>query len=298
MNIYQKNGHSEITQEKRQLVASRIPANDLTRVIKSKAPWNEWQRVTTWREGRLEELHLPPANAEVLEGVKWGRFDAFFTPAFWVVRAWVDGENSELVNYSIGRSLREEVAACLLGGHGMKAEIGVTAFKRLQDRELLTGMSDEAEIEQALKEPFVLGRRSVKYRFPHTKAGFVAAAMRRLNNEQAPTTSGRELRNWLLSFRGIGPKTASWIARNTLGADDIAILDIHILRAGLLMGLFSPKQSVQRDYFNMEALLIDFAEIVGVKLSRFDSMIWCYMRQLNWMALEALSSLGLNTDRA
>jgi hypothetical protein len=80
-----------------------------------------------------------------------------------VVRSWIDGENSELIRYSIGRSLREEVAACLLGGHGMKAEIGVAAFRRLQDRGLLTGVSDEREIELALMEPFVIQGRSVRY---------------------------------------------------------------------------------------------------------------------------------------
>jgi thermostable 8-oxoguanine DNA glycosylase len=293
MNTYQKNGYSELTPEKRRVIAPRIPANYLTPVTKPKAASNEWQRVTTWREDRLEELLLPPPNVEVLEDVQWGRFDAFFTPAFWVARVWIDGENSEFINYSIGRSLREEVAACLLGGHGMRAEIGVAAFRRLQDRELLTGMSNQGEIEQALREPFVVQGRSVKYRFPHTKSGFVAGAMRRLNDERPPTSSGKELRNWLLTFRGVGPKTASWVARNSLGSDDVAILDIHIVRAGLLMGLFSPRHSVQKDYFDMEALLIHFAESVGVKLSKFDSMIWCYMRQLNSITEGALRSKGI-----
>jgi endonuclease III len=41
-----------------------------------------------------------------------------------------------------------------------------------------------------------------------------------------------------MSLPGIGPKTASWIARNWLDADDVAILDIHIMRVGQVIGLF------------------------------------------------------------
>jgi N-glycosylase/DNA lyase len=255
------------------------------------------QWVTTCRGGSIEKLQLPAVDVEIVPGVRWGRFDEFFTPAFWVSRSWIDGENSELMNYSIGRSLREEVAACLLGGHGMPAEVGLAAFNRLRDRGLLHG-AKEAEIEKALIEPVKIRGRSVRYRFPRTKAGFLSAAMQRLNDEEPPTRSGRELRAWLLNFHGIGPKTASWITRNTLGADDVAILDIHIVRAGIIMGLFSAQQSVQRDYFAMETRLISFTNTVGMKLSRFDSMIWCYMRQLNKMALGALSALELSAESA
>ena len=248
------------------------------------------QWITVLRGTRAERLELPAPSAEVLPGVAWGRFDQFFTPAFWISRLWIDGEQSEFVDYTIGRSLRDEVAACLLGGHGMPAEIGLAAFTRLRELGLLSGAGVESEIESALREPLKVRGRFVRYRYPRTKAAFVAAAMRRLSEDQAPTGSGRQLRAWLLEFRGIGPKTASWIARNSLGANDVAILDVHIVRAGLLMGLFSPRHTVQKDYFRMEARLIDFARAVGVKLSEFDSMIWCYMRKMNRLAIEALSA--------
>jgi thermostable 8-oxoguanine DNA glycosylase len=253
---------------------------------------NGEQCVTVWRAGTVEQLRLPPASLEVVPGVRWGRFDVFFTPAFWISRAWIDGEESPFSSYSIGKTLREEVAACLLGGHGMPAEVCVAAFRRLRNRGLLSGERDELEIERALVEPLRIRGRRVRYRFPRTKASFVAAAMRRLSEQEAPLESGKELRTWLLSFRGVGPKTASWIARNAIGADDVAILDIHIVRAGLLMGLFSRKQSVQKDYFDMETRLVSFAAAVGMRLSRLDSIIWCYMRQLNRLALSAVSTLG------
>jgi len=238
---------------------------------------------------------LPPAESDVVPGVRWGKFDEFFTPAFWVARDWIDGDDSDFTSYAIGRSFREDLAACLLGGHGMPAEVGLAAFKRLRDWHLLDGRATEVAIECALREPLQIGSRLVKYRFPRAKAGFVWAAMRRLNLEDPPTATGREMRDWLLKFRGIGPKTASWITRNSLGADDVAILDVHIIRAGFLMGLFSATECVRRDYFAMERKLVALADALGMKLSRFDSMIWCYMRRLNRLALRALSYAGIES---
>jgi N-glycosylase/DNA lyase len=255
------------------------------------------QTVTAWRNGGVEQLGLPAPSAEIVPGVCWGRFEDFFTPAFWVARSWIDGENSRLTDYTIGRSLREEVAACLLGGHGMAAELGVAAFDRLRERGLLDGERDAEEIETALCEPLTIQGRQLKYRYPRTKARFVAEAMRKLRVEQPPRESAVALRNWLLSFPGIGPKTASWITRNHLHSDEVAILDVHIVRAGVLMGLFTPTQTVEKNYFDMETRLVEFARMVGVSLAKFDSMVWWYMRELNQMALDAVSALGLEPDR-
>lgn len=252
------------------------------------------QVVTTWRAGGVERLELPAACVEVVPGVRWGRFEEFFTPAFWVARSWIDGSDGGYNDYSLGRSIREEVAACLLGGHGMPAEVGVAAFQRLRDWGMLDGRSPEEDIENALREPLCIEGRSVRYRFPRTKGRFVAKAMHRLNVEEAPGRSGVAVRNWLMSFDGIGPKTASWITRNALHSDDVAILDIHIVRAGLLMGLFSAKHSVARNYFEMEASLVGFAKRIELRLSRLDSMIWCYMRRLNDMAIDALAATNLD----
>jgi N-glycosylase/DNA lyase len=270
----------------------RIMHNYIKRAVAS----IEHQTVTKCRGSSVEQLHLPAPQVEILPGVRWGRFEEFFTPAFWISREWIDGGRSALANYAIGGSLREEVAACLLGGHGMPAEVGLAAFRRLRERGLLDGRCAQGVIESALAEPLAVSERRVKYRFPRTKARFVSLAMQRLNVEAAPTKSGRGLRDWLLTFYGIGPKTASWIARNAVHSDEVAILDIHLIRAGVLMGLFSPRQSVQRDYFRMEERLVSFARIVGMRLSRFDNMVWCYMRQLNRLALDAVAGMELDEN--
>jgi N-glycosylase/DNA lyase len=255
------------------------------------------QTVRTWRGGDVQELQIPCPTKEVIPGVLWGRFDEFFTPAFWKARLWIDGDPGPMADYVIGGSLREEIAACLLGGFGMPAEVGLAAFHRLRDLGMLDGTAAAASIERALREPLRLGDRFIKYRYPQTKSRFVSIAMQRLRNESAPLDSPLALRSWLLTFDGIGPKTASWITRNVTGSDDVAILDVHIVRAGLLMGLFSPAHNISRDYFNMETRLIAFAHAITVKLSAFDSILWCYMRQLSRLANDSLSRRSLPANR-
>lgn len=248
------------------------------------------QKVFTVVSGEIRELYLPDPGDEVIPGILWGRFDEFFTPAFWKARLWIDGEDSPLMDYAIGRTLREEVAACLLGGFGMKAEIGLAAFNRLRERNLLNGMATATELENTLREPLTVGRRRVHYRYPGVKSRFLSATMERMNREQPPLHCPLVLRNWLVTFPGIGPKTASWITRNHMHTDEIAILDLHVIRAGVLMGLFAPSCRVPRDYLSMEARLVGFARSFGVKLSKFDSVLWCYMRRLNGLALDALGT--------
>jgi len=246
------------------------------------------QTVLSIFNGKVHELCLPGPRDEVVPGVAWGAFDEFFTPAFWKTRLWIDGDDSPMMNYALGRSLREEVAACLLGGFGMPAEMGLAAFERLRDRDLLSGAVPASVIEESLREPLSVGGRRVKYRYPVTKSRFLSAAMERMNREQISCELPRAVRDWLVTFPGIGPKTASWITRNFLHTDDVAILDVHVIRAGVLMGLFSRANKIPRDYFSMEESLVAFARALDVRLSKFDSVLWCYMRRLNGLAIGAL----------
>jgi N-glycosylase/DNA lyase len=224
-----------------------------------------------------------------MPGSRWGRFDSLFTPAFWASRMWIDDISPG--SYRIGQTLAEEVVACLLGGYGMPAEMGLQAFERLKHWGLLRPKVSVTELESALSEPFRLGSRLVRYRYPRQKARYAASALCRLDGEDIPQHS-LELRNWLLSFDGIGLKTASWITRNTRGCDEVAILDVHIHRAGLLMGIFSKEDSVQRNYLGMERRLVEFAKALGVRLSALDDLIWRYMKSLNRTALACIEARG------
>jgi N-glycosylase/DNA lyase len=223
-------------------------------------------------------IELPSASTALLPGVKWGAIDAFPSPAYWAYQVLSKRILGNTINYKLGNTLREEIGACLLGGHGIPAAIGLAAFDRLRELGAFGETPpNEATLFQWLSQPINMGDRQVRYRFARQKAKYLGAALQRISQEQAPSTTGRALRDWLLDIPGIGYKTASWIARNWLRADDVAILDIHILRAGLLAGFFPSTLKVERHYKELEELFLNFSEKLGVKASELDAVIWWEM---------------------
>ena len=130
--------------------------------------------------------------------------------------------------------------------------------------------SSEQEIYNLLSELIDLDGKRIKYRFAKQKAKYLANAMDKLSQDTPSFKSGQDLRNWLLNVSGIGFKTASWVARNWLDADDVAILDIHILRAGILGGFLSKNLSVERNYLELEEEFLSFSRGLGIKASELD----------------------------
>src|ERR1044071_2579779 len=89
------------------------------------------QQVLDLREHGLRTTTLPPVRAQLMPGIRWGRFDEFFTPAFWAARAWLFEPDRSFEPARLGASLHEELAACLLGGYGIPAEVGLAAYDRI-----------------------------------------------------------------------------------------------------------------------------------------------------------------------
>lgn len=220
-------------------------------------------------------IEFPKPEDEVVPGVLWGSLDAFPSPAYWAYQVFARRIQGSRINYKLGTTLKEEVGACLLGGHGIPASIGLIAFNHVKEK---GAFGDEPPSEDSLlvwlNEPISVDGRKVRYRFAKQKAHYLAAALQRLASEQPPLTSGKALRDWLLLSRGIGYKTASWITRNWLDADDVAILDIHILRAGLLGKFFQARLTVERNYLELEDQFLRFSEGLGVRASELDALIW------------------------
>jgi thermostable 8-oxoguanine DNA glycosylase len=225
------------------------------------------------------QLRFPPPSAELLPGVRWGRFDELFTPAFWRGQAWQHEGLGTYRNFRLGQTLREETAACLLGGYGMKAEVALIAYRRLQSSGLLDGSPSVETLEGVLSERFDLYGSKVRYRFPRQKARYLAACLQNLG-EFREAEDDRALRDQLLSLPGIGPKTASWIVRNYRSSDAVAIIDIHILRAGRLAGVFGPQHHPSAEYELLEDRFLQFAKSLEIRVSLLDAMIWDYMRWL------------------
>lgn len=233
---------------------------------------------------------LPNPAEELMPGVKWGNCDEFFTPAYWKMQYHLNEEAFSLEFYRISQNFLEEVCACILGGYGMRSETGVLAFERLKKRKLLKPGSSKAAIEKALAEPFRIFDRQVRYRFPRQKAIYLASLLNRKDLKKIPMQNDLLLREWLLSVKGIGMKTASWVTRNWLGSTNVAILDVHIYRAGLIAGFFQPGMTIERDYMNLEHRYLTFSAALGVNSASLDSLMWLQLKELNDIAIDTLQS--------
>lgn len=232
--------------------------------------------VIVTRTGSIQ-IELPCAEVEVLEGVRWGPIEAFPTPAYWAYQVVARRLAGNPIAYRLGRTLAEEVAACLLGGHGIPATVGLAAYSRMRERGALSGdLISEKDLEALLKEPLEVGGRLIRYRFAAQKARYLAAALP-LVHAAPKFNAGKPLRDWLLAVPGIGHKTASWIARNLLDADDVAILDIHIMRVGQVIGLFPKSLTVERNYLELEERFLRFSTSLDVRASELDAIIWWEM---------------------
>jgi thermostable 8-oxoguanine DNA glycosylase len=224
---------------------------------------------------------LPNADKEVMPGVSWGECGVVFTPAYWKIQYLMHNSGNDFtINYRLGENVLEEVVACLLGGFGLKAEMGLAAFERLVERGLIKQGVEFEPILEALKEGFEInvGKKS-HYRFPNQKAKFIFEFLNRPDLNNVPVEDDLELRCWLMGVKGIGPKTASWITRNFLDSEKVAIIDIHIFRAGLAMGLFTESLNVQRDYFRIEEIFLGFCKAIKVMPSRMDALMWLQMKE-------------------
>ena len=121
------------------------------------------QTVREQFQGTIEEKNLPPDYEEVIPGVRSGLSHALFTPAYWAAEWWYARRTCDYADYRRGTSLREEVAACLLGGHGITAEMNSAAFMRLRERGLLAVSRPPTWLlAETLSEPLLVRSRPVR----------------------------------------------------------------------------------------------------------------------------------------
>jgi N-glycosylase/DNA lyase len=243
---------------------------------------------------RQLEYYLPHEESELLPGVKWGHYCQLYTPAFWKFMYLSSGIQDEQNFHRLTSTVIEEIVACLLGGFGMPAELGLAAFNRLQEKDLIEPGTSLAKIKRALSKPFLFSDGSRKqYRFYNQKSKYVFNFLQRDDLDSIPVDDDLEFRNWLLTIGGIGPKTASWVTRNWLQSENVAILDIHVLRAGIIAGIFDIEHDVSSEYFTLETSYLSFCKALDVLPSNMDAIIWNYMKKTNKLALKVITSQDL-----
>src|SRR5712675_160819 len=119
------------------------------------------------KDGVTHVAQLPSAREEVVPGVCWDDPCALFSPAYWhtqylMTRCLGPGEPT----FRIATTFEEELTACVLGGHGIPAEVALAAFAHLREAGLIANLcADEVRIENELAKPIKLGERHVRYRF-------------------------------------------------------------------------------------------------------------------------------------
>lgn len=238
-------------------------------------------------------------NDLVMPNVPWGRPDVLFTPAYWACQLRMHPELGRHGVHRLGESLKEESAACILGGHGIPARIGLAAYHAVREAGLLDRHRVSADdVYAVLSRPLDAGgRRNVRYRFARQKSIYLAGLLNGLTDPPCEVDA-RSLRDWLMGFPGVGPKTASWIVRNWLESDQVAIIDIHIHRAGVLTGFFQPEQVVAKDYMEMELQFLAFSNAIGARSSTLDALIWSQLRQANSLAIRLLRQYHESTSDA
>jgi N-glycosylase/DNA lyase len=212
-----------------------------------------------------------------MDGVLWGEPFNVPSAAYWAVLVSERREHDRYRPRRVSGSFIEQVAYCLMGGYGIPGELGDAAFDSLRNAGALRPDVTASEIEVLLRKPLIVGATTRRYRFPKQKAQYVAGAMASLSGLDIPEEAS-SLRSLLISIPGLGYKTASWVVRDWLGSDDVAIIDIHIERACRAIGVFLPTQSVQRDYLEMERRFLLFARALLIRPSVLDKLMWDVMR--------------------
>ena len=90
--------------------------------------------------------------------------------------------------------------------------------------------------------------------------------------------SAKDRRRLLSECPGVGFKTASWVLRNLGLGDELAIIDIHVLRA--LVGAKRIPDGIQipKDYEMAEEAFIAWCDELDAPSAAFDLFVWHWQR--------------------
>jgi thermostable 8-oxoguanine DNA glycosylase len=122
-----------------------------------------------------------------------------------------------------------------------------------------------------------------RYRFPQRKADLICRARRwlldagSLTAHLAARISEHDRRSWLVGCPGLGPKSASWLLRNTGWAKDLAILDVHVMRAMTAAG-FLVDERRPGCYEQIERQFLVWCEQLDAAPAVFDLFLWEWQR--------------------
>ncbi|MEM7815175.1 MAG: DNA lyase [Candidatus Aenigmatarchaeota archaeon] len=154
-----------------------------------------------------------------------------------------------------------------------KAPVCRAAINKLKESGLLEAAGDKD----------ILGHLA-GVRFPKNKARYIAAAQAKFSEIfgkiQAMHARPPELRDWLVqNVEGYGYKEASHFLRNIGLGEELAILDVHIMRELAENGLTNEEEGEKggltpRRYLDVEKKFVKAARGLGLKPAELDIAIW------------------------
>ena len=187
------------------------------------------------------------------------------------------------------KQLWRELVACILGSR-VRYSIAFRSLENLANAGLLAvpdTVADFTEFERKVLD--ILSRREESYPFARAKGNQIRGAAEGLYGTGG-TISGllerlgepREARRVLATtVAGLGPKQSSLYLRNIGFANNVAILDSHVLTYMNWFGLAelpTPYIRSLGEYEALESTFIEHSRYVGHPPEQFDLAVWVVVR--------------------
>ena len=194
--------------------------------------------------------------------------------------------------------LWRELVACILGSR-VRYDVAYSAIERMEEANLFSvrqTMANRSLYEESVFNVLMSTNESDndhggknRYPFPWLRAGQISAAAQTLYSRGGTIKSllekaqdEREARRHLAkNSAGLGPKQASLFLRNIGYAEQVAVLDVHVLTYMDWVGLIpSPVRTVRtiRQYEMLEDAFIEHSGSFGFPPDRFDVAVWVVVR--------------------
>lgn len=176
-------------------------------------------------------------------------------------RIWAEGSDEDLFR---------ELVFCLLTPQS-RARTCWAAVERLE-KKCMIGTAGAVEVQKEL----------IGIRFNERKAEYICLARKMFSTRSMRVilegfSSPFAAREWLVqNVKGLGYKEASHFLRNIGLGEELSILDRHILKNLLLLGVIEeiPSSISKKTYLEIEKKMTAFSEQVGIPMGHLDLLLW------------------------
>ncbi|MEN6379496.1 MAG: N-glycosylase/DNA lyase [Methanofastidiosum sp.] len=182
-------------------------------------------------------------------------------------------EFSEIWENESDENLFSELAFCLLTPQS-KAKMCWGSICTLKEKDVLIDGSEEEVLDCLYGVRFKY--KKAKY-IVEVRELFKVDGKITLRKEIEKYQSPYEIREWLVeNIKGMGHKEASHFLRNIGKGKDLAILDRHILKNLVLIGVIEkiPDTIPPKKYLEIENIVREFSKEIGVPMDHLDIVLW------------------------